>query len=65
MEPLLSQFASRPIYIRGDVDEEKLSIGYWLPSIIPEEEDPDVEQVEADFWLNLSTEKNLGGMIIT
>ncbi|KAI5744798.1 hypothetical protein M8J76_005279 [Diaphorina citri] len=45
MEPLLSQFASRPIYIRGDVDEEKLSIGYWLPSIIPEEEDPDVEQI--------------------
>uniref|UniRef100_A0A8D8WPJ5 Protein virilizer n=1 Tax=Cacopsylla melanoneura TaxID=428564 RepID=A0A8D8WPJ5_9HEMI len=45
MEPLLSQFAARQIYVKGEVEEDKLCVAYWLAAIIPDEIEPDVEQI--------------------
>jgi hypothetical protein len=44
-EPLLSQFAARPVFVVGEVDDERLSSTYWLAPPPVDEADQDMEQV--------------------
>jgi hypothetical protein len=44
-EPLLSQFAARPVFVVGEVDDERLSSTYWLAPPPVDEADQDMDQV--------------------
>lgn len=44
-EPLLTQFQSRPVFVLGDVDDERLSVAYWLSVAPLDDIDQDAEQV--------------------
>lgn len=43
-----AQFAVRPVYIIGEIDEERLSPSYWLAVPGAEETDQEVEQIPMD-----------------
>ncbi|XP_023242093.1 protein virilizer homolog [Centruroides sculpturatus] len=43
-----AQFAVRPVYIVGEIDEERLSPSYWLAVPGAEETDQEVEQIPMD-----------------
>nr|CAD7263173.1 unnamed protein product [Timema shepardi] len=44
-EPLLAQFAARPVYVVGEVDDERLSSTYWLSPPPVDEADQDMDQI--------------------
>lgn len=50
-ETLLAQFAARPVFIVGDVDDERLSAAYWLSTPPPDDQDTDMDQVKV--FLNI------------
>ncbi|XP_063240539.1 protein virilizer isoform X2 [Bacillus rossius redtenbacheri] len=47
-ETLLAQFAARPVFVVGEVDDERLSSTYWLAPPPVDEADQDMEQVTCD-----------------
>ncbi|XP_066999085.2 protein virilizer isoform X2 [Anabrus simplex] len=47
-EPLLVQFSARPVFMVGEVDEERLCSSYWLAPPPVDEADQDMEQVTSD-----------------
>lgn len=51
-EPLLSQFAARPVFIVGEVDDERLSSTYWLAPPPVDEADQDMDQVNLAEYMN-------------
>ncbi len=48
-ESLLTQFQSRLVYAVGEVEDERLSVAYWLSVTSIDELDQEAEQVSADF----------------
>lgn len=44
-EPLLTQFQSRPVFVVGDIEDERLSVAYWLSVAPLDDIDQDAEQV--------------------
>lgn len=50
-EPLLSQFAARPVFVVGEVDDERLSATYWLAPPPVDEVDQDTDQVSSSYNL--------------
>jgi hypothetical protein len=51
-EPLLSQFAARPVFVVGEVDDERLSSTYWLAPPPVDEADQDMDQVRPVRYLS-------------
>ncbi|XP_054715831.1 protein virilizer homolog isoform X2 [Uloborus diversus] len=58
-ESMSTQFASRPVFIVGDVEEGRLSPAYWLAIPGADDADQDQEQVHVD--LLAIAEKNIPG----
>ncbi|XP_065211806.1 protein virilizer [Planococcus citri] len=54
-EPLLTQFQSRPVFVLGDVDDERLSVAYWLSVAPLDDIDQDTEQVVCNLEEVVST----------
>lgn len=51
-EALLSQFAARPVFVVGEVDDERLSSTYWLAPPPVDEADQDMDQVRLSQYVN-------------
>lgn len=47
-ETLLAQFSARPVFMVGEVDDERLGSTYWLAPPPVDEADQDMEQVTCD-----------------
>lgn len=47
-ESLIAQFAARPVFIVGDVDDDRLSAAYWLATPPLDDQDTEMEQVQCD-----------------
>ena len=44
-ESLIAQFTARPVFIVGDVDDDRLSAAYWLATPPLDDQDTEMEQV--------------------
>lgn len=58
-EPLLSQFAARPVFVVGEVDDERLSSTYWLAPPPVDEADQDMDQVRLIRYVSYKDTKNI------
>lgn len=44
-DTLLSQFSARPVFVVGEVEDERLSGSYWLSVPLPDDQDGDMQLV--------------------
>lgn len=44
-DSLLAQFTARPVFVVGDVDDDRLTASYWLTVPLPDDQDTDMQQV--------------------
>jgi hypothetical protein len=52
-ESLLTQFQTRPVYVVGEIDDERLSVAYWLTMTSLDELEQETEQVSSILFLFL------------
>ncbi|XP_054285555.1 protein virilizer-like isoform X1 [Macrosteles quadrilineatus] len=47
-DTLLAQFSARPVFVVGEVEDDRLAAGYWLSVPPPDDQDSEMQQVAAD-----------------
>ncbi|XP_046659595.1 protein virilizer isoform X2 [Homalodisca vitripennis] len=47
-DSLLAQWSARPVFVVGDVEDDRLTVSYWLTVPQPDDQDSDMQQVGCD-----------------
>lgn len=48
-DSLLAQFSARQVFVVGDVDDDRLTAGYWLTVPLPDDQDSEMQQVNVTY----------------